>query len=100
MTQVSERHWSNQHEYIHVTGSMSKGYRITRQLLTDTGETETEWQLTPDQSRQLRVLLADSVTSDRLTPTPDAAPGFGQLLVHALESLVPPPDPHTWWSFD
>lgn len=98
--QVAERHWSNQHEYIDVDGSLSIGYRITRQVLTDTGETETHWQLTPEQSRQLRATLAECVTSDGLTPTSDAEPNFASLVVSAVEGLVPPPEPYTWWSFD
>jgi len=98
--QVAEHHWGNQHEYIDVKGSPSRGYRITRQVLTDTGETETQWQLTPEQSRQLRATLSERVTSDRLTPKPDVEPNFASLVVSALEGLVPPAEPHTWWSFD
>jgi len=98
--QVAESHWGNQHEYIDVKGSPSRGYRITRQVLTDTGETETQWQLTPEQSRQLRATLSERVTSDRLTPKPDVEPNFASLVVSALEGLVPPAEPHTWWSFD
>ncbi len=85
--------------HLYVTGSVRRGYRITRQVLGPSDEIETNWRLTAAQSRQLHAALAPVTVSDTLQPQdPDC--DFDRVLREALEALDPPPAPFTFHSWD
>lgn len=92
--------WAGMSVYIDVSGTPARGYRICRQVIRTDDEAETNWTLTPAQSRQLRTALGDSVVSDALAPSEPASAGFDRALQEALTHLSPAPEPFTHWTFD
>lgn len=85
--------------YVDVSGSLTAGYRILRQVISADEEIESNWQLDPQQSRRLLEHLTALVTGDALVPVEPEGP-FDRQLMDALERLDPPARPVTFHSRD
>ena len=83
---------------IFVTHRQDGEVLIVRQVLHAEGEHETSWELSADQFAQLTRAL-ESFGLDR-SLVPPVGLDLDRVLTAAIESIIPPPSRHGWWSFD